>query len=329
MICSSCRNEIPNDSKTCPICQNILAEFFETKPLTKKQKIQLLIHKMIFPSIMIILILGIIVGLYTKNKIKYDRITDISNLKLDPTNEHYVNDLYMSDDRFYKYMLNEDERKIYNTIYRTIKNKKELITIKIGRYDIPPTTFKTQTLKKIRDTLMNDHPELIEVNSINITNIYDDEIVLRINYIRKENLVEDVKNQINEIKTNANNLDEIDKIKYVYDWFKNTEFINKNSFNDSAYLCIVDKKCTRKGYAKSIQIVLQNLNINSLIAIGEKDAVQYEWNLVKVDNKYYNYDQTLSHNSTDNYDGLFHKLKKIKITYKSMTPKINSNKNLK
>lgn len=325
MICSNCKKEIPNDSKTCPICNNILAAYFETKPLTRKQKIELWIHKMIFPAIIIILLIGIIVGLCIKTKLKYDRITDISNLKLDPTNIHYVNDLYMFDDRYYKYMLNHDERKIYDSIYRTIKSRKELIAIKIDRYNITPNKFKTQTFKKIKDVLMLDHPELIEVSSITFVNIYDDEIVLRINYLSDENLINNTKEQINQIKTNTQNLNDEDKIKYVYNWFSQTEFVDKKTHTNSAYTCIVDKKCTRESYTKSIQIVLQNININSLIIIGEENAQQYEWNIVKLNNKYYNYDQTQAFKSKNEYAGLFYK-NNIKITYKDMIPRISTKK---
>lgn len=334
MKCSKCYNEIPNDSKICPICQNIFATYFEEVELTKKQKIMLLLHKMLFPSIFIILIILLLFGIYMQKQIKMNRITDITNLYLDKNSENYVNELYISDGRHYKYLLNEKEKNIYNQIYNAIKNNEETVIVKLNEYKIKASTFTTETLKNIKNVLSMDHPELINISTISTANIDDTEATIKINYAftneEYETYIKTIKEVINEIKEQTKNMDDYNKTKYVYEWFYNNTTYNpkKEPILYSASGCFVTRECNQYGYSKAVQIALQNLNINSILATGSVDNKYHEWNIVKIENKYYYFDQTLSKQNKEeiNYKGFLFKNNKYKLYHKSLMPKINRKK---
>lgn len=330
MKCPKCYNEIPNDSKTCPICQTIFASFFEETKLTKKQKLKLLLHKSIFILITLTFVLTIVFILYNEHKTKMNRITDINNLKLDKTSKKYINDLYISDERHYEYLLNEKEKEIYEKVINAIKNNEEIVEIDLNKYNIELSTFQTNTLKNIRSVISMDHPELISYTGLNISNLSNNNIKLKINklVINEELEINKILEIINEIKTNTKNMDEYEKVKYVYDWFyQNTELISgKNIDINATYSCLINKECNSYSYAKSVQIIMQNLKINSLLATGIFENNYKEWNIIKIKNKYYYYDQTLALKNEISYDGLLFYSSKYKLYYKKLMPNISKKK---
>lgn len=336
MKCSKCYNEIPDESKMCPICQNIFATYFEEVKLTKKQKIMLRFHKILFPIIFIIIISSTITSFYIQKQIKMNRITDINDLYLDKTSENYINDLYISDGRHYKYLLNEKEKDIYNQIYSAIKNNEETITINLTTYKIKTSTFSTETLKNIKNILSMDHPELINLSTISILSIDDEEAKLKINYafLKEEYEIQliKIKETIEEIKQQTETMNEYEKAKYIYEWFyNNTEYnTKKEPISYSAAGCLVNKTCNQYGYSKATQIIFQNLKINSILATGSINNKYHEWNIVKIENKYYYFDQTISKQNKEkiSYEGLLFKNNKYNLYHKKLMPTINGKKYL-
>ena len=53
---------------------------------------------------------------------------------------------------------------------------------------------------------------------------------------------------------------------------------------------LILKKCNIYGYAKAAQLLLTNININSMLVTGTLNNRYHEWNIVTLENKYYNYD---------------------------------------
>ena len=323
MKCPKCFNEIANNNKICPICGNIFATYFEEIKLTKKQKIKLILHRILFPLVITTVIVGIIVLITINQKRKMERITDVNELIKDETSVNYINDLYISDGRHYEYLLNKTEKEIYNILLDAIKKHEETIKIDKEKYKISESKFKTETIKKIKDVLTMDHPELIQVGNINY-GIELNQVTIKVDYIMNEEqylkAIDEMKNKIEELKIEDN---ELEVVKNVYNHLYDTELIQKHEISN-AYECLVQKKCNDKGYAKAIQIIFNNLKINSMIAIGTINHKHYEWNIVKVDNKYYYYDQTLAKENEDfSYKGLLFNDKKYELNYKSLMPTIS------
>ena len=63
-----------------------------------------------------------------------------------------------------------------------------------------------------------------------------------------------------------------------------------------------------------------------MIAIGSLNNKHYEWNIVKIKNKYYYYDQSIAKEKGISYKGLLFYDKKYELSYKKIMPPINKKK---
>ena len=75
---------------------------------------------------------------------------------------------------------------------------------------------------------------------------------------------------------------------------------NQNAFN--AYGAIVNGKAVCEGYAEAYQYLLQKVGIQSYIVSGSSKEQQHEWNLVRLDGKYYYTDVTWDDPITESED---------------------------
>lgn len=322
MKCPKCFNEIPDDSKTCPICSTIFASFFEEHKLTKKQIVFLFFHKYIFSILAITILLSLIIIKTTTENTKMKRITDVNNLVIDKTSKQYINDLYVSDERHYKYILNKKEQQLYDEIIEAIKQKKEIIEINPKDYNTTTSEFNIKVLKKIKETISMDHPELLNLGYIKTSENIDGlkiHIIYSLNEEATNNNINEIKNIIETIKEKTNNLSEYEKIKEIYKFIdeKTEQAETKEPTNYSA-ACIIEGHCNSEGYAKIAQILFQNTKINSILATGSLNSKYHEWNIVKIENKYYYYDQT--------ENKLLFKNDKYELHNKKLMPKINGKK---
>ena len=322
MRCPKCTNEIPNDSKICPICQNIFATYFEEIKLTKKQKIELLVHKILFPTIIITLMIIFITYKITKNRIKNNRITDVNNLVINE--KTYINELYISDQRHYTYILTKEEKELYDTIIEAIKNYKTIIEVRLDSSE--ESEFIAKKLRNVKKAISMDHPELIELKDIiYTTNDKTINIKYEIESNEKENKIIEIKQKIEEIKEQTRELSDYEKIKYVYNDLAVKEETKETS---SSAICILEKNCNDQGYAKISQIIFQNIKINSILVTGAKNHKYHEWNIVKIEGEYYNFDLSCEKNKELTYEGLLFKNKDYSISNQKLIPKIKGKKYL-
>ena len=222
---------------------------------------------------------------------------------------HYVNELYNSKEINYRLALNKNEQKVYDEVIKHLINFDETFTINL-------TGFRSEEIygsfKKISDVFKAigmDHPELIQYGTSSYQKRQNEtEVMITINYTMskeeyEQNIIE-IKKIIEEVKKETENLNDYQKVKYVYDYLG-----NKNNYGDvndingqSAYSAFSEQLSpVCAGYAKASQILFQNIGINSLLIFGDAkynlfigDA--HAWNNVEIDNAYYIYDVTYSSN---------------------------------
>lgn len=335
MKCSKCYNDIPDDSKICPICQNIFASYFEDVKLTKKQKFILNLHKILFFLVFLVVFIFIVLAIMFRYYTKMSRIGDISNLVYDKGSVNYVNDLYISDGRHYKYLLDSNEKEIYDILFTALKNFQGEVVIDLNKYGIKSSQFTANVFKKIRNIISMDHPELIQLGTMSIFGINNSFITIKINYSFSSEFYNNnvllVSQKLENFKLDTVNMDEFQKVKYVYEWFYNNSILsNKNDVSlYSAYSCLVNTTCNVFGYSKAIQLVLQNIGVNSILAVGSVNYKYYEWNIIKIEDAYYYLDQVLAFGNDDiNYAGFLFKDKRYNLYYKELMPNINGKKYL-
>ena len=125
MLCPNCNIEIKDYCMKCGYYNgNGNVEIKERKRSN---------HKWVFPFIIILIIVSIISLVFIKDYIKRSHITPVSELKMDVNSKEYINELYISDEHTYNYLLDEDEKKLYREVIDKIKNYDTKMTLDLTK----------------------------------------------------------------------------------------------------------------------------------------------------------------------------------------------------
>ena len=287
-------------------------------------------NKLIIVLIVVVVLLAMI--------IKNNRINNLITKDYEP--KFVINDLYRSKEIYYRGILNDNEKKIYEDIITAIIDYK-------GEISVESTSnfyVDTSKLSKIVDAVMLDHPELFYFGNVTFIG-KDNGIRIVFNYaIDKEEYntnLNNIKNVINYIKLATKKMDTYSKIKYVYEYLG-----NKNNYGSiksvegqtalSAFLDDLSPVCA--GYAKASEILFNNIGITSLLIRGDLKTNffvgdSHLWNIVKIDNSYYVYDVTQSSITKSISNGISYvgllSMKKgdYSYLYKKVVPYIRYDKN--
>ena len=94
------------------------------------------------------------------------------------------------------------------------------------------------------------------------------------------------------IRNDVKNMDEKEKILYVYDYVAShnyDRFFTTAKSNQSAYSFFTKKSSVCAGFAKASQLIFQNIGINSYLVLSD----DHMWNYVEYKGKYYIFDATV------------------------------------
>ncbi len=293
----------------------------------------------------IIIVIVLVVGLINSGLLSA-RITPVSKLVQDKESKHYVNDLYISDGRHYDYMLDDKEKKIYDSIYSAILARKSYTTLNFEDFNYSAynaTYTLSNAFERVFQALSMDHPELIYYspasNSFSYTmdsKLINFSFTYSLSQEEYEKAIKYIQVVIDDIKSKTEGKSEYEICKIAYDWVA-----SKNIYGDingplshSAYSVFNLKEYpVCEGYGKGMQILLQNLGINSIYVVGRSGG-SHGWNIVQIEGKYYNLDMTNSYFETNypstnnvSYAGfLFGNNSNYSILWDKMVPKINGSK---
>lgn len=218
--------------------------------------------------------------------------------------KYKINELYTSKEVYYRKMLNDDEKKIYEKIIEGIIDFKPNISIELSM-----DNFQVQVdyLQKIADAVMLDHPELfyygypsyVGTKNGKVININFNYLITKSEYNTNLNKIKKI---IEEVKNKTDGMNEYDKIKYIYEYLGERNNYGKINTVEgqtalSAFLMDLSPVCA--GYSKASEILFNNVGIKSLLIRGDLKNTLFTgdahmWNLVKVGKYYYIYDVTQS-----------------------------------
>ena len=237
------------------------------------------------------------------------------NPYIDKNSIHYVNDIYQSKGEYYETLLTENEQELYlDMLYDTKHNKKNR-RFTIEEYGCLSASQCNGMIYTVYEALFIDHPELLSFGVYGFRQKNDTEVEITYkNAIPFKFLVTihemRIKRIIDDIKKDTKNLNEYEKVKYVYDWISKKTYDKMFTFsakNQTAYNVFIKDKAVCAGFAKASQIIFQNIGIESYIVLGSTGGY-HAWNIVKVNGKYYNFDSTVGSSirkdSTQFYYGL-------------------------
>ena len=249
----------------------------------------------------------------------YDNFTRIveTNPLVDKNSIHYVNDLYASDARSYRY-LDKDEKKIYMKIVDNTKNYESSFPLYNKDYNSSDVEDLSGKVTKVYRAVLLDHPELMNYAGISWRweGYSADHINVKLSFAFQNKYKEyigqlRIQKIISDIKEDTKNMSEAEKVKYVYEWVgDNARYdytFQSFSKNQSIYNVFMKGNAVCAGFAKASQVIFQNIGIESYDVDGQTSGA-HMWNIVKVDGKYYYYDSTVAacrkKTSKGYYDGL-------------------------
>lgn len=207
------------------------------------------------------------------------------------------------DGNYYPYygMLDEAGKHLYRQIYA---NANDLIMA-----FAPEEEVTAQRLRTVFSAVYNDHPELFWLETAYSGKYRRDgicvEIALRMNYTAQnlENSKAVFNEKANEILAQAASLsDNYAKEKLVHDALIDRITYNMGAeMNQSAYSALVNGQTVCAGYARAFQYLLQQLGIPCYYCTGYAGE-SHAWNIVSLDDGYYNVDTTWDDTEGGNYD---------------------------
>lgn len=200
----------------------------------------------------------------------------------------------------YYHMLDATGQAIYRQIYA---NANAMIKDFAPVEAVSPTLLKNAFI-----SVVNDHPELFWVNTTyqykyapsgRVAAIYLSFNKTADNIDMAKGLFEAA---ADEILSGAQELDKVhDKELFIHDALVEQISYNKAaSMNQSAYSALVLGKTVCAGYARAYQYLLQQLGIPCYYCTGYAGE-NHAWNIVKLEDTYYNVDVTWSDTKPQNY----------------------------
>lgn len=246
----------------------------------------------------ILCIVLVIFSLYVYTN--FTRLIDGNQLIIKDS-EQYVNDIYMSDARIYNNYLSEDEQEIYMIMLNAAREGTSKVEIHYDEVLCENYDDCSSAISRAHDALLVDHPELITYATCSWSG-NSERITLRLVFAQS-NLIAiklgemQITRTIDNIKRDTKDMDDLEKIKYVYDWIgQNNEYDDTFTYaskNQSLYNVFIHGNAVCAGFAKASQVIFQNIGINSYIIRGESTG-PHMWNVVEYDGKYYYYDSTVA-----------------------------------
>jgi len=242
----------------------------------------------------------------------------------------YINDLYMSDEYFKKHILDSE----YEDLYRKIINStlSDKATFKI------PCANKEKCIQSYLNTIYSiylDHPELISFVGFSGAK-YDNGNIIFENFEGLSNIqtrmgTRRIEREMENIRKDTQNMNDKEKILYVYNYVASHNYDKKFTSigsNQSAYSFFSRGTSVCAGFAKTSQLIFQNIGINSYLVIDDSHL----WNYVQYEGKWYVFDATMGASYKDKsdpayYDGLGETtVDKVYGFYKDLYPKIEEKK---
>lgn len=255
----------------------------------------------------IITVLVILMIIFLFRSIKNYKITKL--LEDDYEAKFYVNELYKSKEINYRMLLNKQEKKLYEEVIENMIDFKTSFKVDMKDYDFNYDSLYFDKINEVTNIVFMDHPELIHIGIVSMSKqkgsttvtISPKYLMTRNEYLSN---IEEIKVIINKVKKDTKDLDEYEKVKYVYDYIgkSNTYGNVKDYMGQSAYSAFnIDLSPVCAGYSKASQILFNNIGINSLLVFGDAEYALFlgdahAWNNVEIDGKYYLYDVTMSSN---------------------------------
>ena len=206
-----------------------------------------------------------------------------------------------SNSSFYPYydLLDNDEKIVYNQLKDTANDYQKSF--------VPSIDIDSNKFKDVFISFFNDHPEVfwlsIDYNAtIEEIDSKEKVVSVELTYTDVMDTIGDARKLFNERvaeiveEAKGKKLD-YDKIYFVHNKLIDMlEFDNNQYVDQSAFGAINQKRAVCVGYTKLFQVIIMKLGIPTYYITGKTGDEYHTWNLVELDDGFYNIDLTWDDN---------------------------------
>jgi len=201
----------------------------------------------------------------------------------------------------YYAMLEPDLQQLYRQIYANAQ--------KLNTSFTPAAEVKVAQVKTVFEAVYNDHPEMFWLETGYSCKYLGDgkcvELILK--YNDTADYLDQAKAQFNEqaevVLSGARTQGTVfEQEKYVHDaLMEMVEYDETAAMNQSAYSALVPGRSVCAGYARAFQYLMQQLGVPCYYCTGSSGE-DHAWNIIKLDETYYNVDVTWDDTNPATYD---------------------------
>lgn len=238
---------------------------------------------------------------------------NVIKLKIEESQSEYeqysesfeINELTINMNSYYYNKLNDGQKKIYESIANAVKNFQSEFPIR--DYVADNKENFAQEVSIAIAAFINDHPEVFYIESqystYTLSGFNGDIGYIKLNYT--ESTLEDVNSKIEIIKqkiqeyiTGTENLSDYEKELYIHDKLAQSVTYSDLENLPRAYHTaegpFLENIGVCDGFTKTLQILYDQLGIDSIIVLGVLDDNPHAWNLVNIEDNWYHVDLTSS-----------------------------------
>ena len=221
------------------------------------------------------------------------------------TSEFKINDLYIKNNDYYFNTLTDDQKKMYTAVAIAVKNIEQVAKVKGYVNNVDDDIVKDAAVAM--EAFFADHPETfyvdMEYEVFTIKSVLGRDVEIKLKYTSDDKKVikeqiKSVSSKVDEIISGLTSTNEIDKeielhdkLCDIIDYYAYTDINKIPQDKHTIYGALINKSAVCDGISKAMQILLDRCNIENILVIGKIDEL-HAWNLVKLEDEWYNLDLT-------------------------------------
>ena len=222
------------------------------------------------------------------------------------TEEFKINDIKVSTNNFYYNKLNENQKKIYTSLANGIRELKKEIILK--NYEYVDNQTSLDDIEIVFNYFCLDHPEVFYLNNSyivsNVSSLIGNNVIIEVEYSVEsleelEYKVEKINEVIDIYLKDAKNVDKVDSEIILHDRLaQDVKYYEYEKIEDIPSSChtiegaFLNKEAVCEGLSKALEVLLSNVEIKNIVELGKLEETPHAWNMVKLDDKWYNLDIT-------------------------------------
>lgn len=202
----------------------------------------------------------------------------------------------------------KSEKQMVNALHETFLNRGKDIVIKysIKGYKLNPDALIEKVLAKNDKRISKDYDYLkyslgrwgcsgVKVNNTTTINF---KFSYKTTLKQEKALDKKVKSILEEL--DLEEATDYEKVKAIHDYIVNLVSYDTELMRFSAYNALIDKAAVCEGYSMLAYLMFTEVGLESRIIDGYGNRIEHSWNIVKVDDKWYNIDLTWDDPITSN-----------------------------